>query len=219
MEAGSSLGITNDNDPSSNSQSTAAHLVNSLEAKGISWKAYAEDITGTVCPLTPVNRYAPKHLPFVYFDDVTDSGSAMAARCLTHVRPYSELANDLAQGTAAAYNFIVPNLCNDMHDTCAPLSNSTKQGDSWLSSAVPQIIASQAYQAGGALFIVWDEAEVGDGPIPFIALSPFAKAGYASTVHYDHSSLLRSIETVFGVPFLGASAAASDLGDLFSSFP
>src|SRR6266478_3465719 len=73
LEAGTNFGITNDNDPNSNHQSTTAHLVTQLNNAGISWKTYQEDISGTTCPLTSVNQYAPKHNPFVYFDDVTNT--------------------------------------------------------------------------------------------------------------------------------------------------
>src|SRR5438105_2101725 len=79
---------------------------------------------------------------------------------------------------------------------------------------------SSAYQAG-ALFITWDEAGTGDGPIGMIVLSPFAKGnGYYNSLYYDHSSTLRSFEEIFGVsPFLGDAANETDLRDLFAKFP
>src|SRR6266478_1222936 len=40
LEAGTNFGITNDNDPSLNHQSSTRHLVNVLEAAGLSWRAY-----------------------------------------------------------------------------------------------------------------------------------------------------------------------------------
>src|SRR3954447_830553 len=71
LEAGTNFGIANDSDPSVNHQSTTSHLVTQLQTAGISWKSYQEDISGTSCPLTSVAKYAPKHNPAVYFDDVT----------------------------------------------------------------------------------------------------------------------------------------------------
>lgn len=38
IEAGTNFGVTNDNPPSSNQQSSTAHLVTQLKAAGISWK-------------------------------------------------------------------------------------------------------------------------------------------------------------------------------------
>ena len=82
---------------------------------------------------------------------------------------------------------------------------------------MPKILASQAYADDGALFILWDEAESGDGPIGMIVLSPSAKGGgYANTIHYTHSSTLRTIEEIFGLtPMLGDAVNATDLSDLF----
>ena len=217
LEAGTNFGILDDNPPAQNHQSTTLHLVTLLEAAGVSWKAYEEGISGTVCPLTNVGEYAAKHDPFVYFDDVTDTNNPNAPYCIAHVRPYSELAADLRANTVARYNFITPNLCNDMHDSCAPLNNRVQQGDTWLSAEVPTILGSQAYADNGALFITWDEAASGDGPIGMIVLSPLAKGGgYVNSIPYSHSSTLRTMEEIFGVgPLLGDAANATDLSDLF----
>jgi phosphatidylinositol-3-phosphatase len=96
-----------------------------------------------------------------------------------------------------------------------------RQGDAWLARELPKILASRAYRNGGAIFISWDEAAVGDGPIGMIVLSPAAKGhGYASRIRASHSSTLRTLEEIFGVtPLLGDARNAVDLGDLFQRFP
>jgi hypothetical protein len=50
-----------------------------------------------------------------------------------------------------------------------------------------------------------------------IVLSPLAKGGgYHNTLHYTHSSTLRTLQKIFGAgPFLGGAATALDLSDLF----
>ena len=52
-------------------------------------------------------------------------------------------------------------------------------------------------------------------------LSHDAKGGgYSNTIHYTHSSTLRTIEEIFGAtPLLGDAANATDLRDLFTTFP
>ena len=53
----------------------------------------------------------------------------------------------------------------------------------------------------GAIFLLWDEG-TGSATIPMVVLSPLAKgngpngsgSGYFNTVHYTHSSLLRTIQ-------------------------
>ena len=221
LEAGTNFGVLNDNPPSSNHQSTTQHLVTLLQSAGIAWKSYQEDISGTTCPLVNTGLYAPKHNPMVFFDDVTNSRNAQSANCIAHVRPYTELASDLTANTVPRYNFITPNLCNDMHNStgCAS-ADSIANGDTWLATAVPAIMASTAYKNGGVIFITWDESEQGDHPIGMMVMSPKAKRGYSNNLAYTHNSTLRTVETILGVsPFLGGAATAADLGDLFTSFP
>jgi phosphatidylinositol-3-phosphatase len=226
LEAGTNFGIGDDDDPSAHHLGTTHHLVSLLRHAGISWKAYQEGISGTACPLTGNGSYAPRHDPFVYFDDVTGGNNPRSAYCIAHLRPYTELARDLRHNTVARYNFITPNVCDDMHDRCSPLNNTVKQGDTWLSRQVPLILHSQAYKRGGALFITWDEGSdrgdgSSDGPIGLLVLSPVARGhGYANTIHYTHSSTLRTLEEIFGVkPLLGDAAHAIDLRNLFRTFP
>lgn len=221
LEAGTNFGIKTDDEPSVNHQNTTQHLVTLLNNAGISWKSYQEDSSGTVCPITSNGLYAAKHNPMVFFDDVTDTNDPNSSYCIAHVRPFSELSADLQHNTQARYNFITPNLCNDMHNTCPPLNDSVRQGDTWLEQNLPMILNSQAYKSGGIIFITWDEGEGGDGPIGMIVLSPDAKGqGYSNTIHYTHSSTLRTVQEIFGVtPFLGDAAHATDLSDLFQTFP
>jgi hypothetical protein len=198
-------------------QGTKRHLTTLLARAGISWRAYEEGISGSDCPLATLGLYAPRHNPFVYFRDV----SGNRAYCVQHERPYSQLAPDLAHNTVARYNFITPNLCDDMHNTCPPAFDSVRQGDTWLAHEVPRILHSAAYAHNGALFITWDEGEGSDGPIGMIVLSPLARGhGFTDTNHYTHSFLLRSLQEIFQVrPFLGAAAQARDLGNLFKRKP
>ena len=211
LEAGTNFGISNDSPPSVNHQSTTNHFATFLHNAGISWKTYQENIPGTNCPTTDSYPYYVEHNPFAYFDDIVNS------YCISAMRPFSELATDLANGTLAHYNFITPNICDDMHDTCAPTNNQVRQGDNWLAQNVPMILNSAAYQNNGLLIITWDEAASGDGPIGMIVLSPLAEGGgYHNGLRYTHSSTLRTFQKIFGVgPFLGGAATALDLSDLF----
>ena len=219
LEAGTNFGLIDDAEPFANHLASTNHLVSLLRRAGISWKTYQEDITGQDVPLYPYGAYVPRHNPFVYFDDVTGTNNSYYAYGIAHIRPYSELAQDLINDTVAAYNFITPNLCNDMHDYCSPFYNKILQGDAWLSTEIPRIMSSAAYQRGGAIFITWDEASIGQlAPMGMILVSPYGRGGgYASSQHLTHSSTLRTIQELFGVyPLMGDAANAPDLLDLFT---
>jgi phosphatidylinositol-3-phosphatase len=231
LEAGDSLGIANDDDPDKNHKDTKDHLVSQLEAAGITWKAYVEDIDGKSCPLSSDGKFGAKHTPQLYFDDVTDANKPDSKKCIEHVRPYPELEADLGSGKVARYNFITPNLCNDMHGEVGfdcpfdPVGDQIKHGDEWLKAEMPKILASSAYKDGGAVFIVFDEGDeplggtASDGPIPFLVISPLAKPNFASNTKFTHSSMLRTLQTIFGVPYLRDAEKSNDLSEMFLSFP
>jgi PKD repeat protein len=222
LEAGTNFGITSDLLPSSAHQSTTNHLVSLLKNAGIPWRSYDEDICGCLCPLANTNNYVPRHNPFVYFDDVSNTNDPNSAYCIANDVAYTALAGDLQSNTVARYNWVVPNLCDDMHNSCSPTNNQILQGDGWLSRNLPAILNSQAYSNNGVIFIVWDEgAGTSDGPIGMIVLSPLAKGGgYSNTLLYTHSSLVRTLQEIFNVgPLLGDAANATDLSDLFIFAP
>ena len=112
-------------------------------------------------------------------------------------------------------------------------AGNIRQGDDFLSQIIPIIMASNAYMNRGVIIIWWDESE-SDGvaddnaddlnhTIPEIIISPRAHRNvkglpYASTLAYNHSSDLRTMQEIFHIaPFLGDAANASDLSDLFES--
>jgi hypothetical protein len=220
LEGGTDYGISDDNDPASHHLSNRDHLVSLLGQAGIPWKTYQESIDGTQCPLQSHDLYAAKHDPFVFFDDVTDRLDPHSANCIAHVRPLTELAADLQSATLPRYVFVTPNLCNDMHGGAGCPADLIRAGDTWLAEWIPRLQASPAY-ANGAIVITWDENEGGNAPIGLIVLSPLAKGrGYSNAISYTHSSLLRSLQEIFGVgPLLCDAANATSLSDLFRSYP
>ena len=234
LEAGTNFGILTDNLPTDNNLRTGQHLTALLEQKNISWRTYAEPDFGNPvydnCPLD-WNEVDPNHVPQIYFSDMTDGFSTTSPHCIAHVRPYYQLATDLADHDVARYNFITPNVCHDGHEGVSPCdstepTDNTARSDEWLKKNVPLITQSKEYKEGGALFIIWDEGEdsgaYSDGPVGMFLLSPFAKGkgehGYTNYVRYDHSSTLKTIEEIFELqPLLGAAAddKTKDLCDLF----
>jgi hypothetical protein len=194
---------------------SVSHLGNQLETAGKTWKDYAEDM-GTACNTTAANAYAPKHVPFLYYDDVRTAPQ----RCSDHVVDYSGFAADLASSTPN-YSLIAPNLTNDGHDPITGGSGNIMNADTWLKTNVPPILASDAYKNGGLLIVVWDEDDYSglisaDSAIPIFVMSPYAKAsGYMSTTTANHWSLLATVEDGLGLPRLGMASGVQPLVDYF----
>ena len=191
------------------------------------------------------DQYAAKHDPFVYFHSIIDD----AARCDARVVNLARLPADLASAAATPnFVFITPNLCSDGHDPkCVDgREGGLVAINAFLTHWVPLILNSAAFRADGMLIVTFDEADgvgeegsgacCGEKPLPgaryapgfngpgggrvgAVVLSPFVKPGRVSAVPYNHYSLLRTIEAIFGLKPLGyaASAGARVFGpDIFS---
>ena len=115
-------------------------LADALEAKGLTWKAYAEGLprpgwTGLVS-----GRYAKKHEPFLYFRRVL----ASRAR-LRRVVPLAQLSRDLAAKRLPDFALVTPDMCHDMHD--CPVST----GDAWLGRFLPPLLRLPGHGRRGHL--------------------------------------------------------------------
>ncbi len=193
MYAGSSYSITNDCSPSSSCHVNARNLADNLQAKGLTWKFYEETMPAP-CYLTTSGDYAPKHDPAVYFDDIRTN----SIRCKSHVVNYSALAANLTYvSTTPNFSFITPNLCSDTHNC------SVSTGDAWLKNHVPAILKSPACTVAKCLVIItWDEDNDSSGNhvLTVFAGSGAKTGGYVCALSYTHYSLLRTIESIFGLP-------------------
>jgi phosphatidylinositol-3-phosphatase len=207
--------------------SSVKTVADQLDGTGRSWKSYQEDMT-TPCrhprigdgDTTLVARkgdmYATRHNPFVYFHSIIDT-----PRCAANVVDLKALDADIA-AAARTPNlvYVTPNLCHDGHDT--PCVDGQPGGlvsaDRFLSTWVPKILASAAYNADGLLVITLDESDndassccgqqgSGGGRVGALLLSPHVGAGTTNKTPYNHSSLLCSIEDAFGVPHLAGAGA------------
>src|SRR5205085_9448396 len=137
------------------------------------------------------------HNPFAFFNDVTTDYNYAT----NHIRPYSYFAGDLAANRIGRYNWITPNLTNDMHDLAPGSSSAVRQGDNWLALELPRILNSAAFTNNGLVILTFDESNASTtSPIMMAVLSPLAKGGgYVTTNFYDHSSTLRTMQDIFGV--------------------
>jgi acid phosphatase len=188
-----------------------------VEPSGRTWKAYMESMP-SACFAGDSGKYAQKHNPLYYFNDIR----TVSAEC-NKIVPYTALATDLASAsTTPNYAFITPNLCDDMHDSCSPTNNQIKQGDTWLSGQLPNILNSPAYTSQNSLIIiVWDEDDSsGTNQVPAILIAKNVKAGFKSSVSYSHYSILKTIESAWGLSSLTTNdASASAMSDFFVTVP
>ena len=86
-------------------------------------------------------------------------------------------------------------MLDDMHD------GTVAQGDTWLSTAVPALLASPAWTEQNSLLVItWDEDDNAPGnQVATFVIASGVPAGFTSAVAYNHYSLLRTIEAAWGL--------------------
>jgi hypothetical protein len=157
--------------------------------------------------------YAKKHNPFAYYDQV--AGNSGLCRQMV---PLSRLAGDIQAGRLPTLTWIIPDLCNDMHDC------PVRDGDRYLAQLLPPVLS--ALGPHGVLFLTWDEGssdqgccdKARGGHVVTIVAGPSARRGATSSVSYDHYSLLRTVENLFGLPPLrdAACSCTAPMNDLLA---
>ena len=168
-------------------------LGDELDAAGISWRYYTSNI-------------------------YKDGNLWNAYQAISHIRygpdwkadvvnPQTRFFKDVKNGVLPAVSWVTPTCENSDHSGC-----NTGHGPAWVASLVNAIGKSQ-YWNSTAIFIMWDDyggwydhvppALVDyDGlgiRVPLLIVSPYAKQGYVSHVHYEHGSILSSSRTSSGL--------------------
>ena len=189
-----------------------------LDAKSVSWAWYAGAWSSTLAnatgahnfpfPLPPgsVPNFQFHHQPFNYYA-AFDPQLAAAART-QHLKDYTDLESDIANGTLPSVVFYKPEGDLNQHSGYASIA----AGDQHIADLVAQLQASPQY-ANMIIVITYDEnggwwdhvaPPFGDllGPstrIPAIIVSPYAKKNFVDHTQYDTGSILRLIDKRFGI--------------------
>jgi hypothetical protein len=189
----------------------------------------AADPTSALSP-PPGQAYATFANPFVYFHSLIDS-SACASDDVGLGQLTSDLAS--AKSTPSFSYIAPGRCDDGNPTPCAPgQAAGMVPADAFLQKVVPEILGSKAYKEGGLLAITVDEAPSsgefadsssccgqpsfpnlpapvgklgpsGGGQVGALLLSPFIKGGSLDQEPYNHFSLLRTVEDLFGLSHLG----------------
>jgi hypothetical protein len=188
--------------------------------------------TDSTSALTPPagQAYATFANPFAYFHSLIDS-SACASGDVGLGQLTSDLAS--AKSTPSFAYIAPGRCDDGNPTPCAPgQAAGMVPADAFLQRVVPEILGSKAYREGGLLAITVDEAPSsgefadsssccgqpsfpnlpaptgalgpsGGGQVGALLLSPFIKGGSLDQEPYNHFSLLRTVEDLFGLSHLG----------------
>ena len=215
---GSTLGISSDGNCCF--QLNAPNLVDRLEAAGLTWKAFAEDASGSgTCSFMPPRE--GDHYPFIDFSDMKTS--ARCANMLTTTSPLDpEFVGALNGATLPNYVWLTPNDTDNMH------SSSVGVGGAYLATLVPLILSSRMFTTQkAALFIVFDEGSdvcpTGNSSSDCVVAEwagPAVKKAYSSSTSYNHYSYLSTLEAAWNLPSLTSNdASATPMTEFFGTSP
>jgi len=192
---GDTNGIKSDN----NVNVPGENIVDRLEEKGISWKAYMENYPGgcfTKAKSTD-GLYTRKHNPFISMNTIRTN----AARCAKIVEA-SELDTDIDNSDVPQFVYYTPNMDNDGHDT------SPETASTWLQQFFSTRLTDTRFVDERTLVVVtFDESEKQTGPnqVWTVLLGGVVagRTGEEDAAAYGHYSVTKTLEANWGLDSLG----------------
>ncbi len=173
-------------------------ILDLLDAHGITWKVYHD---GPACVVG--SGVCDNHFQFFqkwYQDPRVNNFSD------------DDYENDLAGGTLPQVSFLMTTDLNGEHPPY-PLGIGVRNQKAFISALMKSV-----YWKKSAYILTYDEAggffdhvappvfdAYGAGiRVPTWVISPYAKPGYLSPVQSEHGSILKFVETIFGLPTLAS---------------
>ena len=198
-----------------------------LDSAGLTWKGYVESMP-SACDTSAGPLYKIGHNPAIFYTGIS------AAECQSNDVGVPDLTaasgafwDDLQAGTLPALSWITPNTNDSGENSCGG-SCALSAADTWLQNFMANVTASSEYQAGNTLVLItYDE---GEGPdyaigenctnetadlggsqpscqVPLLTVYPYTQGGDDATF-FDHYSITKTVEDVFGLPYLAHAGAA-----------
>ncbi|MFB7635121.1 alkaline phosphatase family protein [Streptomyces sp. NPDC056149] len=178
---------------------TAPNLASELIAAGKSWGSYNEGLPEQGSTVCSSGQYAQKHNPWFGFDNVpTDTAQS-----------FDQFPSDYT--TLPKVSFVIPDLCNDMHDC------SVATGDGWLKENLAGY-AEWAKTHNSILAVTFDEDDrLSGNRIPTLFYGAHVAPGSTTDTTYNHYNVLRTLEDLAGLTaHAGNAAAAADITGIWN---
>ncbi|MGW4645549.1 alkaline phosphatase family protein [Kitasatospora sp. NPDC004289] len=188
--SGSNQGRTDDSCVGVGSIS-APNLASELIAAGKTWKSYNEGLPSQGSTTCSSGKYAQKHNPWFGFSNVpTNTALTM-----------TQFPTDYT--TLPKVSFVVPDLCNDMHDC------SVGTGDTWIKNKLGAY-ATWAQTHNSMLVVTFDEDNrLSGNRIPTVFYGQHVTPGSSTATTYNHYSVLRTLEDLAGLSTHAGNAASA----------
>ena len=182
--SGSNQGITNDN--ANAIKFTSANLGSELLTAGKTYTTYSDGLPSVGYDGTTSGTYVRKHNPAANW-----MGTGSNQIPTTTNQPFTAFPTNF--NNLPSVSFVVPNMCHDGHDSCAPISNTVLQYDTWVSQNL-DAYKQWCINNNSLLIVTYDEDDFTvTNKIATVFYGAHVLVGtYSQTI--NHYNVLRTIE-------------------------
>ena len=189
---------------------TTPNLGAQLLAAGKTFETYSEDMPSPGYDGSNIGLYWRKHNPcqnWVVATGTPGTNQYGPSINLPYVGYFPVSTNYASLPTVS---FLVPNSVNDMHDGSYP--SNIPPGDNWFHTHVDTLL-NWALANNTLVILTFDEGDVSlTNQIPTIFYGPMVKGGTYSEL-INHYNVLRTIENLYGLSYIGNAASATTITD------
>lgn len=207
--SGSNQNVLDDNKPASHF--TTTHVAKTMADVGKTCINYSETMPSVGYDGASSGSYVRKHN---YIANWMGTGTNQVSTTLN--QPFTSFPTNFANLPNLA--IVVPNLCSDGHDVCPPISNRTRQYDTWVQNNL-DAYKQWCINNNSLLIITYDENDGSSGNQIATVMygANMVPGAYSQTV--NHYNILRTICDAFGAAAPGAAATATPVNFCWTTPP
>lgn len=198
-----------------------------LDRAGKSWRSYQESMPAP-CTTSSGGNYKIGHNPPLFYSSISSAECSADDLPVADLTAASgALWQDLQNQSLPSLSWVTPNLDND-GEGGGGAAAAERAADTWLQGFTDLVGESPSYQAGTLLLVSYDE---GTGPdratgedctnqsldmpvmngvsahrdschVAMFVVFPYTSAGGSDGTFFDHYSITKTIEDLFGLPHL-----------------
>lgn len=186
-------------------------IVDLLEAKNVTWKAYMEDLPESNKAVKSKGLYFRKHNPFISFDRVRKDPKRLAK-----IVNAKQLAIDVKNNELPQYSWYTPNIQNDGHTPPANFEPNipNRRVDFlalWLKGFLQPLRKNPNFAKRTLIVVIFDESiPHDDNDVYAVLLGDMVKPSTVESTRFNHYSLLRTVEENFGLGTLNRNDLTAD---------
>ncbi|TVY45515.1 Phosphate-repressible acid phosphatase [Lachnellula subtilissima] len=187
--------------------SSARTIVDLLDAAGVSWSEYEDDMPYSgyeadyINQVNGANDYVRKHNPLMSYDSVTSDLDRLAK-----MKNLTMFYNDLDSNKLPQWMFITPNMTNDGHDTSVTVAGA------WAKGFLEPLLTNPNFLSRTLVLLTFDETAnyLSDNTVFSVLFGdavPESLHGTTNDTAYNHYSIMSTVENNWDLGDLGEGDA------------